>query len=150
MNPIDNTPSEYIKENSDTLDKVNDSPTARVARNALNNSKEKDDSDTWSTNSCSRGYSPRRYPKNQDLESAVMDKNYRAVEKSTPENLNKPDEYGNTPIYIAAACEDPRMIKLLIKKGVDLTIRDKNGDTVYDRVKKNLNLDAAILDLLKP
>lgn len=44
-------------------------------------------------------------------------------------NINKLDEFGNTPIHVAAQINDAQLCEFLVKKGADTSIRNFEGDT---------------------
>jgi ankyrin repeat protein len=73
----------------------------------------------------------------------------------TTTDLNKPDEYGSTPLHIAATFNKPEVARLLIDAGADLEVKSGDGSTALHiaafmgrkeiaeaLIKANANLEA--------
>ena len=64
----------------------------------------------------------------QDILGAVYRKEFSALEKLTPEEVNLRDQDGRTPLMHAVLAEDadPAIVKLLLKKGADIHATDSD------------------------
>jgi ankyrin repeat protein len=64
-------------------------------------------------------------------------------------DLNCTDRSGDTALHHAAYNGAAAIVKALVKAGADRAVVDKYGDTAFDLGKREGNLDAATLDLLR-
>jgi ankyrin repeat protein len=51
-------------------------------------------------------------------------------------DVNEKDEYGDTPLMIAACNLDTKTVKLLLENGADVNSQDKYGDTALSIIIK--------------
>ena len=81
-------------------------------------------------------------------EAAVMG-NIQAVKQhlAAGADVNAKDDWGKTPLYVAALGGHKEIAELLISKGVDVNAKNDNGDTPIDfAVRGN---QTATIDLLR-
>jgi ankyrin repeat protein len=51
-------------------------------------------------------------------------------------NVNAPGHHGETPLYCAVGWGNIDIVELLLVRGADVTLRDSDGQTVYDEAEK--------------
>lgn len=54
-----------------------------------------------------------------------------------PKLANSKDKHGRTPLHEACTQGDSKTVRQLLKAGADLSIKDKSGQTAYDRAKSH-------------
>ena len=68
-------------------------------------------------------------------------------------NINTKDNNGNTPLHEAVICGNPDMVKFLLQKGADQSIKNNKGHSPYDLIKdlwfENLENNPVRLERLK-
>ena len=62
-------------------------------------------------------------------------------------DLNKIDSIGQTPLFKAIANNSIEMLKYLLTKGADITIKDHRGDTVKDYLLRYHMQDKEMLNI---
>ena len=86
------------------------------------------------------------YGNNQKFNDIINSK----ISKSTDINfylsfINVPDYKGETPIYMAIRRNRIEMLRFLINNSVDLTVKDKNGNTPFEFAIKNKFNDSVLV-----
>lgn len=92
------------------------------------------------------------------LRQAISDQQHKAIkillDYAIDVNFCKPDTvypYNPTPVSIAAQNNDLEMVKLLVERGADVTIKDKYGERPYNSAVANGNEEMKIfLKSLEP
>lgn len=78
-------------------------------------------------------------------------RSYFGLLEKHPEYVNKKDSQGRTAIFYAAEAEHGDVLRNLIQyHGADMFVQDKEGNTVYDLIKDNPEMNWLLDDVLKP